>query len=202
MNLGTLLEIDYAERIDLQNNIEVKEPKDNSQDSEQIQDQENQQEYQASNELLNAVTQLQGSSKTGAQPQEVNKTVFINTLPQTSSSQLFLLEVILYSTNILADSSLQNGRFGATSLFGTNEFLQGNVLNMAYSFQCIAIFLKQRKLKDHNNEDIPQLEPFGKAAWTFVSAIQKAEQDQINITDNVTFWSKVKSQFGRNQPSL
>ena len=68
MNLGTLLEIDYAERIDLQNNIEVKEPKDNSQNSKQIQDQENQQEYQASNELLNAVTQLQGSSKTDAQP--------------------------------------------------------------------------------------------------------------------------------------
>ena len=68
MNLGTLSEIDYTERIDLQNNMEVKEPKDNSQDSEQIQGQENQQEYQASNELLNAVTQLQGSSKTGAQP--------------------------------------------------------------------------------------------------------------------------------------
>ena len=66
----------------------------------------------------------------------------------------------------------------------------------------MAIFLKQRKLEGHNNKDIPQLELFGKATWIFVLAIYKAGWDQINTADNITFWSKVKSQFGRNQPSL
>ena len=88
---------------------------------------------QALNELLNAVIQPQGPYKESTQSQEVNEAASTNIPPQASSSQLFLPEVILYSTNVLADSSLWNGRFKATSLFSTNKFLQGDILNIACS---------------------------------------------------------------------
>jgi len=39
--------------------------------------------------------------------------------------------VILYSANVLADSSLWDSNFMATSLFGTNEFLNSNIHNIA-----------------------------------------------------------------------
>jgi len=39
--------------------------------------------------------------------------------------------VILYSTNVLADPSLWDGNFTATSLFGTNKFLNSNIRNIA-----------------------------------------------------------------------
>ena len=58
---------------------------------------------------------------------------------------------------------------------------------------------QKKKLKGCNDKDISQLELFGEAAWTFVLAIYETEWDQINTADNVTFWSKVKSQFVRNQ---
>ena len=148
------------------------------------------------------IAQLQESSKAGTQSQEVNEVVSINILSQAFLSQLSSPEVIPYSTNILANPSLQDGRFGTTSLFSTNEFFQGNIFNIACFLQCIATFLKQRKLKGYNDKDIPQLKPFGKAAWTFVLAIYKAEWDQINTADNITFQFKAKSQFERNQPSL
>jgi len=51
--------------------------------------------------------------------------------------------VIPYSANIPADPSLWDGNFTATSLFGTNEFLQSDVRNMACSLQYMACFLKQ-----------------------------------------------------------
>ena len=59
-----------------------------------------------------------------------------------NSIENFLPAIILYSTNVLADSSLWDGRFRATSLFSTNKFPQGNILNIACSLQHIAIFLK------------------------------------------------------------
>ena len=132
MNSGSLSEMDYMERMDLQNNTEVEEPKDNS---------------QASNEPMNAVVQPQGLGKAGTQPQEVNKMVSTNISSQAFSSQLSPPEVIPYSTNVLADPSLWDGRFGATFLFGTNKFLQGNILNMVYSPQCMATFLKKKSSK-------------------------------------------------------
>jgi len=51
--------------------------------------------------------------------------------------------VIPYSANVLADPNLWDGNFTATSLFGTNEFLQSDVCNMACSLQCMVCFLKQ-----------------------------------------------------------
>ena len=82
-----------------------------------------------------------------------------NTSPEPSP-----LMVIPYSTNLPADPNLWDGNFTATSLFGTNEFLQSNVCNMACSLQCIACFLKQWSLEGHNSNNIPQLELFGESA--------------------------------------
>jgi len=50
--------------------------------------------------------------------------------------------VIPYSANVPADPNLWDGNFTATSLFGTNEFLQSNVCNMACLLQHMACFLK------------------------------------------------------------
>jgi len=72
--------------------------------------------------------------------------------------------VIPYSANIPADPSLWDGNFTATSLFGTNEFLQSDVRNMACSLQCMACFLKQRSLEGRDGNNIPQLELFGESA--------------------------------------
>lgn len=44
------------------------------------------------------------------------------------------------SHNVLSDPNLWDGDFGATSLFGTNEFLQSDVRNMACSLQHMASF--------------------------------------------------------------
>jgi len=55
--------------------------------------------------------------------------------------------VIPYNANVLADPSLWDGNFMATSLFGTNEFLHSDVCNMA-------CFLKQRSLTGYNSNNI------------------------------------------------
>ena len=82
--------------------------------------------------------------------------------------------VISYSTNIPADPNPWDGNFTATSLFGTNKFLQSNVCNIACSLQCIVCFLKQQSLEGCDGNNIPQLELFGKSAWEFISAIFKS----------------------------
>jgi len=63
--------------------------------------------------------------------------------------------VIPYSANVPADPSLWDGDFSATSIFSTNEFLQGDVRNIACSLSRIATFLRQRNLEDHNGNSIP-----------------------------------------------
>ena len=68
--------------------------------------------------------------------------------------------------------------------------------------QYMATFLKQKKLKGCNDKNISQLKLFSKAAWTFVLAIYEAGWNQINTVDNITFQSKVKFQFIRNQSPL
>jgi len=95
-----------------------------------------------------------------------------NTSPEPS-----LPTVIPYSANVLADPSLWDGNFIATSLFSTNEFLQSNVRNMACSLQCMACFLKQQSLEGRDGNNIPQLELFGESAWVFISAIFESGWD-------------------------
>jgi len=73
-------------------------------------------------------------------------------------------EVIPYSANVPADSSLWDGNFMATSLFGTNEFLNSDINNITCSLQRMACFLRQRNVKDWNANNIRQLDPFGESA--------------------------------------
>jgi len=69
-----------------------------------------------------------------------------------------------YSANTLAGPSLWDGDFSAMSIFGTNEFLQNDVSNIACFLLYIVTFLRQRNLEEHNGDNIPQLKLFGEAA--------------------------------------
>ena len=52
-------------------------------------------------------------------------------------------KVIPYSANVPADPSLWNGNFMATSLFGTNKFLNSDINNVTCSLKRMACFLRQ-----------------------------------------------------------
>jgi len=107
--------------------------------------------------------------------------------------------VIPYSANVPADPSLWDGNFTATSLFGTNEFLQSDVRNMACSLQCIACFLKQQSLEGRDGNNIPQLELFGKSAWVFISAIFESGWDQLHSSKNTTICDNISTHVGNMQ---
>jgi len=72
--------------------------------------------------------------------------------------------VIPYSANVPADPTLWDGNFTATSLFGTNEFLNSDINNISCSLQRMACFLRQRNLEGRNGNNIKQLDPFGQSA--------------------------------------
>ena len=63
-------------------------------------------------------------------------------------------KVILYSANVPADPSLWDGNFTATSLFGTNKFLNSDINNIMCSLKRIACFLRQRNVKDRDANSI------------------------------------------------
>jgi len=101
--------------------------------------------------------------------------------------------VISYSTNVPAGPSLWDGNFTVISLFGTNEFLQSDVCNMAYSLQCMACFLKQRSLEGHDGNNIPQLELFGESTWVFISTIFESGWDQLYSSKNTTIYDNIST---------
>ena len=176
-------DMDYAERVAIQNNMDV--------DETTIKDPQSQEPHEESMQPpISAPTHL-------CSPSEA---VPINTLEKDPLFQLLPPDVILYSANILADLSLWDGNFGVISLFGTNEFLQSDVNNMAISLQCMATFLRQRKLENCSGNNIQQLHSFGKAVWSFISAIYKSGWDHLNITDKISFRTIVKSKFTKNVP--
>jgi len=117
-----------------------------------------------------------------------------NTSPEPSP-----LTVIPYSTNVLADPSLWDSNFTATSLFGTNEFLQSDIHNMACSLQRMACFLKQRSLEGHDGNNIPQLELFGESAWVFISTIFESGWDQLHLSKNTTIRDNISTHVGNMQ---
>ena len=117
-----------------------------------------------------------------------------NTSPEPSPPM-----VIPYSANVPADPSLWDGNFTATSLFGTNEFLQSDVRNMACSLQRMVCFLKQRSLEGRNGNNIPQLELFGESAWVFISAISESGWDQLYSTKNTTIRDNISTHVGNMQ---
>jgi len=87
------------------------------------------------------------------------------------STEPFPPSVIPYNANVPADPNLWDGNFTATSLFGTNEFLNSDMRNIACSLQRMACFLRQRNLEGLNSNNISQLDTFGESAWDFISAI-------------------------------
>jgi len=103
---------------------------------------------------------------------------------------------IPFCTLLPADPNLWDSNFTATSLFGTNKFLQSNVCNMACLLQHIACFLKQRSLEGHDSNNIPQLELFGKLAWDFISVIFKSGWDQLHSSENTSIRNNISAHFG------
>lgn len=57
--------------------------------------------------------------------------------------------VIPYSINQPADPQLWDGSFCPISIFGVNEYLEGDSKNIACSLYRIAAFIKQRSKTDH-----------------------------------------------------
>jgi len=113
-----------------------------------------------------------------------------NTSPESSPPM-----VIPYSANVPADPNLWDSNFTATSLFGTNKFLQSNVCNMACLLQHMACFLKQQSLEGRNGNNIPQLELFGKSAWEFISVIFESSWDQLHSSKNTTICDNISTHF-------
>ena len=68
--------------------------------------------------------------------------------------------VIPYTVNQPADSQLWNGNFYPISIFGINEYLEGNSKNIIYSLHGIMVFVRQCKLEDKTAEDILQISEF------------------------------------------
>jgi len=106
-------------------------------------------------------------------------------------------EVIPYSTNVLADPSLWDGNFIATSLFGTNEFLNSNINNIMCSLKRIACFLRQRNVKDWDANSISQLATFGESAWDFVSAILESGWDTLTTANKSFIRDNFTKEFGK-----
>jgi len=106
-------------------------------------------------------------------------------------------EVISYSTNVLADISLWDGNFMATSLFGTNEFLNSDINNIMCSLQHMACFLRQQNVKDRNANNIRQLDPFSKSAWDFISAIFESGWDTLVTANKSSIRDNLTKKFGK-----
>lgn len=124
-----------------------------------------------------------------------------NALCQIDPSMLPLSpSTIPYEANAPADPNLWDGYFGAISLFSTNEFLQSNTQNISCSLICMAEFIKQRNITNHDRNKIPQLESFGEAALTFIQAIHKVGWDRLNTPNMTTLRHKIKLQFAESGP--
>jgi len=106
MDFSTLSDMDYAERIAMQNNMDI--------DKTAIDDLQSQVLCKESMQFLTpAPIHLCAFSKVTP----------INMLEQNLFSQPSPPDIILYNANIPADLSFWNRNFGVISLFGTNEFL-------------------------------------------------------------------------------
>jgi len=107
-------------------------------------------------------------------------------------------EVIPYSTNVPADPSLWDRNFTATSLFGTNKFLNSDINNVMCSLKCMACFLRQRNVKDRDTNSIRQLDPFSESAWDFISAIFESGWDTLITANKSSIRDNVTKEFGKS----
>ena len=111
-------------------------------------------------------------------------------------------KVIPYSMNVPADPSLWDGNFIATSLFGTNEFLNSDISNITCSLKHIACFLRQRNVKDRDANSIRQLNPFGESTWDFVSAILESGWDTLTTANKSSIRDNFTKEFGKTTKPL
>jgi len=118
----------------------------------------------------------------------------IDTITSTEPSPSM---VIPYSTNVLADPTLWDGNFTATSLFSTNEFLNSDINNISCSLQRMACFLRQCNLEGHNRNNIKQLDPFGQSAWDFISTIFESGWDILTTANKSTIRGNIAKEFGK-----
>ena len=101
------------------------------------------------------------SSQTNTSLEHIKNPVYIphdnnsNNMNNTFLSPNLESSVILYQTNQPADPQLWDGYFTWISLFGIDEFLAGDIKNIACSLQRIATFIKQRLLDNRTAIDIP-----------------------------------------------
>jgi len=106
-------------------------------------------------------------------------------------------EVIPYSANVPADPSLWDRNFMATSLFGTNKFLNSDISNIMCSLKRMAYFLRQQNVKDWDANSIRQLDPFGESAWDFISAIFKSGWDTLTTANKSSIRNNFAKEFGK-----
>jgi len=106
-------------------------------------------------------------------------------------------KVIPYSANVPADPSLWDGNFMATSLFGTNKFLNSDINNITCSLKCIACFLRQRNVKDRDANSLRQLDPFSESVWDFVSAILESGWDTLTTANKSSIRDNFTKEFGK-----
>ena len=165
-------EMDYAERINIENNrMDIKTTN------------------QEMKGLYSSAPSL-NTLQTPPQNEEASNSI---TAPVTPTA-------IPYEANSPADPNLWDGHFGPVSLFGTNEVLQNDMHNISCSLIRIAQFIRQRNISNWDGNMIPQLNSFGDAAFDFILAIHETGWNKLNTLDNRHIENKIKEQF-RHQPS-
>ena len=103
---------------------------------------------------------------------------------------------IPYEDNQPVELNSWDGEAYPLSIFRTIEFLDTDSKNILTSLLQMANFIRNRKLKNNTENDIPALEGFCQAAWSFISSIYEAGWDSLK-TDNCnrTFRQNVASKF-------
>ena len=103
--------------------------------------------------------------------------------------------IFSYTANQFVNLQLWDGSFCPVSLFGMNEYLEGNTRNITCSLLRIVAFIKQQKLEDKIAENIAK---FGFVAWKFLSAIYEASLDKLAVNkNNKSFRQCVSAQFNK-----
>jgi len=172
-------EVDYAERMTIENNkIDI-----------EITNQEMERLYSSS-----------PFNNTVQQPPQ-NEAASNNRATLDPSTDPVIPSAIPYEANFPADPNLWDSHFGLVSLFGTNKFLQSDTRNILCFLIRIAQFIRQRNIFDCNGNTISQLNSFGEAAFDFISAIHEAGWNKLNTLDSTPIRHKIKGQFGNQSPT-
>jgi len=173
-------EVDYAVRVASENNIEMSA-------SESLTSSSN--NAQSFNFTLPPSQLPRAANEAISNPASNGHTSVSTELPPPT--------VIPYSANVPADPSLWDGNFTATSLFGTDEFLNSDIRNITCSLQRMARFLRQRNLEGCNGNNMSQLSTFGESAWEFISAIFESGWDQLTTSDDTPIRDNIMTKFSK-----